>query len=213
MWPLAPDSHLLTQTLWNWRTAVCASLILQVSLVHTRVHFLGLPWRITGNQYLEATEIYFPTVLEASAGLASLWRLLLFLAFSRIWWLLTFLVAASLQTCCRPHTAFSSLSLMRTPITGFRVHLEIQPVHSEGDQPWDFFGGNDARAETPVLWPPHAKSWVIGKDPDAGRDWRQEEKGMTEDEMAGWHHWLDGRESEWTPGVGDRQGGLACCDS
>ena len=64
-----------------------------------------------------------------------------------------------------------------------------------------------------MLWPPHVKSWLIGKDPDAGRDWEQEEKGMTEDEMAGWHHWLDGRESEWTPGVGDGQGGLACCDS
>ena len=90
---------------------------------------------------------------------------------------------------------------------------EIQPVHSEGGQPWDFFGRNDAKAETPVLWPPHAKSWLIGKDSDARRDWGQEEKGMTEDEMAGWHHWLDGHESVWTPGVGDGQGGLACCNS
>ena len=91
---------------------------------------------------------------------------------------------------------------------------EIQPVHSKGDQPWDFFGRNDAEAETPVLWPPHVKSWLIGKDSDAGGgDWEQEEKGMTEDEMAGWHHWLNGRESEWTLGVGDGQGGLACFDS
>ena len=90
---------------------------------------------------------------------------------------------------------------------------EIQPVHSEGDQPWVFFGRTDAKAETPVLWPPHAKSWLIGKDSDAGRDWGKEEKGTTENEMAGWHHWLDGRESEWTPGVGDGQGGLVCCDS
>ena len=90
---------------------------------------------------------------------------------------------------------------------------ESQTVHSEGDQPWYFFGRNDAKAETPVLRPPHAKSWLIGKDSDAGRDWGQEEKGMTEDEMAGWYHWLDGCESEWTPGVGDGQGGLACCDS
>ena len=67
--------------------------------------------------------------------------------------------------------------------------------------------------QAPVLWPPHVKSWLIGKDSDAGRDWGQEEKGTTEDEMAGWHHWLDGPESEWTPGVGDGQGGLACCDS
>ena len=88
---------------------------------------------------------------------------------------------------------------------------KFQPVHSEGDEPWDFFGRNDAKAETPVLWPSHAKSWLIGKDSDAGGDWGQEEKGTTEDEMAGWHHQLDGRESERTPGVGDGQGGLACC--
>ena len=69
------------------------------------------------------------------------------------------------------------------------------------------------KAETPVFWPPHAKSWLIGKDSDAGRDWGQERKRTTEDEMAGWHHWLDGRESEWTPGDGDGRGGLACCDS
>ena len=73
---------------------------------------------------------------------------------------------------------------------------EIQPVHSEGDQPWDFFGRNDAKAETPVLWPPHVKSWLIGKASDAGRDWGPEEKETTEDEMAGWHHGLDGGESE-----------------
>ena len=90
---------------------------------------------------------------------------------------------------------------------------EIQLVHSEGDQSWVFFGRNDAKAETPVLWPPHAKSWLIEKDPDAGREWGQEEKGTTEDEMAGWHHRLNGCKFEWTPGVGDGQGGLACCDS
>ena len=90
---------------------------------------------------------------------------------------------------------------------------EIQPVHSKGDQSWVFFGRNDAKAETPVLGPPHAKSWLVGKDSDAGRDWGQEEKGTTEDEMAGWHHCCDGLESEWTPGVGDGQEGPACCDS
>ena len=73
---------------------------------------------------------------------------------------------------------------------------EIQPVHSEEDQPWEFFGTNDAKGETPVLWPPHAKCRLIGKDSDAGRDWGQEEKGTTEDEMARWHHGLDGHESE-----------------
>ena len=84
---------------------------------------------------------------------------------------------------------------------------EIQPVHSKEDQPWVFFGRDAAKAETPVLWPPHAKSWLIGKDSDAGRDWGQEEKGMT-DEMAGWHHRLEGCEFELSLGVGDGQGGL-----
>ena len=90
---------------------------------------------------------------------------------------------------------------------------EIQQVHPKGDQSWVFFGRTDAEAETPILRPPHVKSWLIGKDPDAGRDWGQEEKGLTEDEMAGWHHWLDGHEFEWTSGVGDGQRGLVCYDS
>ena len=83
---------------------------------------------------------------------------------------------------------------------------EIQPVHPRGDQSWVFIGRTDTEAETPILWPSHAKSWLIGKDPDAGRDWRQEEKGTIEDEMAGWHHRLEGHEFElsgWTE--------LNCC--
>ena len=91
---------------------------------------------------------------------------------------------------------------------------EIQPVHSEGDQPWVFIArGTDAEAETPILWPPDAKNWLIGKDPDAGKDWRREEKGTTEGEMVGWHHWLDGHGFRWTLQVGDGQGGLVCCGS
>ena len=89
---------------------------------------------------------------------------------------------------------------------------EIQAVHPKGDQSWLFTGRTDARAETLVLWPPHAKSWLIWKDPDAGKDWRQE-KGMTEGEVVGWHHRLNRHGFGWTPGVGDGQGGLACCDS
>ena len=90
---------------------------------------------------------------------------------------------------------------------------EIQPVNAKRNQSWIFIGRNDAKVKIPVLWPPHVKSWLIVKDSDGGRDWGQEEKGTTEDEMAGWYYWLDGCESEWTPGVGDGQGGLACCDS
>ena len=90
---------------------------------------------------------------------------------------------------------------------------EIQPAHPKGDQSWVFIGRTDAEAETPILWPPDAKNWLTGKDPDAGKDWGQEEKGMTEDEMVGWHRWLYGHGFGWTLGVGDRQGGPACCDS
>ena len=90
---------------------------------------------------------------------------------------------------------------------------EIQPVYSKGNQSWVFIGRTDAKAETLILWLPHAKSWLIGKDSDAGRDWRKEEKGTAEDEMVGWHHWLGEHKFEWTQGVGDGRGGLACCDS
>ena len=85
---------------------------------------------------------------------------------------------------------------------------EIKPVNSKGNQPWIFIGRTNAKAEAPILWPPAAKSQLIGKDPDAGKDWRQE-KGMTEDEMVGWHHWLNG--DEWALGDGEGQGSLACC--
>ena len=87
---------------------------------------------------------------------------------------------------------------------------EIQPVHPKGNQSWIFIGRTDAEAETPILWPPDAKNWLILKNPDAGQDWRQE-KRTTEDEMVGWHHRLDGHEFEQIPRVGDRQGSLSCC--
>ena len=90
---------------------------------------------------------------------------------------------------------------------------EIQPVHPKRDQSWVFMGRTDVEAETPILWPPDAKSWLTGKDPDTGKDWRQEEKGMTEDEMVGWHHRLNEHGFGWTPRVGDGQGGLGCCRS
>ena len=85
-----------------------------------------------------------------------------------------------------------------------------QPVHPKRDQSWVFIFRTDVEAETPILWLPDAKSWLIGKDPDAGKDWRQEEKGTTEDEMVGWHHRLNGHEFRQTLGVGDGQGGLVC---
>ena len=100
--------------------------------------------------------------------------------------------------------------LLRVPWTERRSN---QSILKEIHQSWVFIERIDAKAETPVLWPPHANSWLIGKNSDAGRDWGREEKGTTEDEMAGWHHQLDGHEFGWTPGVGDGQGGLVCCNS
>ena len=88
---------------------------------------------------------------------------------------------------------------------------EIKPVHPKENQSWVFIGRTDAEAETLILWPPDAKNWLIWKDPDAGMDWRREEKGATEDEIVGWHHWLYGHEFEQVLGVCDGQGGLACC--
>ena len=88
---------------------------------------------------------------------------------------------------------------------------EIQSVHPKGYQSWIFIGRTDAETEAPILWPHDAKNWLIGKDPDAGKDWRQEEKGMTVDEIVGWHHRLGGHEFKQALGVGDGQGGLACC--
>ena len=99
--------------------------------------------------------------------------------------------------------------LLRVPWTTRRSN----PVHPKGDQSWMFIGRTYAEAETPILGVPHAKNWLIGKDPDAGRNWEQEEKGTSEDEMHGWHHRLNGREFEWTPGVGGGQGGLVCCET
>ena len=91
------------------------------------------------------------------------------------------------------------------------LDCKIKPINPKGKKPWIFIGRTDAEAEAPVLWPPDVKSWLIGKDPDAGKDRRQEEKGMTEDEMVGWHHWLSGHEFEQTLGDGEGQGSLECC--
>ena len=113
---------------------------------------------------------------------------------------------------CRRIDAFETVLLEKTLESPLDCK-EIQPVHPKAYKSWVLIGRTDAEAETPILWPPHAKSWLIWKDPDAGKDWGQEVKGTTEDEISGYHHWLDGRESGWTLGVGDGQGGLVCCSS
>jgi len=114
------------------------------------------------------------------------------------------------ESCAPKNWCFWTVVLEKT----LESHLdckEIQPVHPKGDQSWVFIGTTDAKTETPILWPPEAKNWLIWKDPDAGVDWRREEKRTTEDKMVGWHHRFNECEFEQTPGVGDGQGGLACC--
>ena len=127
---------------------------------------------------------------------------------SHVWmWELDYKESWALKNWC-----FWTVVLEKTPESPLdckKIHL----VHSKGNQSWVFIGKTDVEAETPILWPPDAKSWLIWKDPDAGKDWGQEEKGTTEDEMVGWHHWLDGHGFGWTLGVGDGQGGLVCCSS
>ena len=112
-------------------------------------------------------------------------------------------------------TSFTWLSMVHFPqVVTLESPLdckEIQPVHPKGDQSWMVIGRTDVEAETPILWPPDAKNWLIWKDPDAGKDWGQKEKGTTEDEMVGWHYRLSGHEFEQIPGVGDGQGGLVYC--
>ena len=107
---------------------------------------------------------------------------------------------------------FWTVVLKKTPESPLNCK-EIQQVHPKGNQSWLFIGMTNAEAETPILWPPDVKKWLLRKDPDVGKDWRQEEKGMTEDEMVGWYHRLNGHEFEQALGVGDGQGSLVCCSS
>ena len=109
---------------------------------------------------------------------------------------------------CKIWTTVVLEKTLESPLDG----KEIQPVHPKGNQSWILVGRTDVKGEIPILWPPDVKSWLPGKDPDAGKDWRQEEKGMTEDEKVGWHHWLDGHEFEQALGIGDGEVSLACCN-
>ena len=123
---------------------------------------------------------------------------------SHVWmWVLDYKESGATKNWC-----FWTMVLEKT-LEGPLDSKEIEPVHPKGNQSWIFIGRTDA--EAPILWPLNAKNWLTGKDPDAGKDWRWKEKGTTEDETVGWHHRLNGHEFEWTPGVGDGQGGLACC--
>ena len=150
------------------------------------------------NSMFKSTDITLPTKVCQSYGFSS----------SHVWmWELDHKESWAPKNWC-----FWTVVLEKT-LESPLVCKEIKLVHPKGNQSWIFIGRTDAKAETPIFWPPHARSWLIWKDPDAGRGWGHEEKGTTEDEMAGWHHRLNGHEFEWTPGVVDGQGGLACCNS
>ena len=114
------------------------------------------------------------------------------------------------ESCVLKNWCFQTLVLEET-FESLLDSKEIKPINPKGNQPWLFTGRTDAEVETPILWPPDVKTWLIGKDPDAGKEWRQEEKGMTEDEMVGWHHQLNGQEFEQTPGDSEGQASLVCC--
>ena len=141
-----------------------------------------------------------------------LWDFLTFLflfASLLVWFLLLFGGWAWCLSVKKLNICHPIVVLEKTPESPLDCK-EIKPVNTKGNQPWIFIGRTDAETQALILWPPDVKSWLTGKDPDAGKDWRQE-KGMTEDEMVGWHHWLNGHEFEQTPGDSEGQGSLACC--
>ena len=126
-----------------------------------------------------------------------------------VFWMLSFQLNHE-ESCVLKNWCFWTVVLEKTPENPLDSK-EIKPVNLKGNQPWIFTGRTDAEAETIILWPPDVKSWLIGKVLDAGRHWRQEEKGTMEDEVVGCHHWLDGPEFEQAPGVDDGQASLLCC--
>ena len=147
--------------------------------------------------YMSVHVLFVPSPLERHWIVFTFWLLQIMLLWAFMCKLLGRQVFTSLAYTLRSELLKHMVTLVLEKTLESPLDCkEIHPVHPKGDQSWVFIGRTDAKAETPILWPPHVKSWLIGKDPDAGRDWGQEEKGTTEDEMAGWHHWLDGHEFE-----------------
>ena len=161
------------------------------------------PWKESYDQprqHIKKQRCYFVNKGPSSQGYGS--------SSSHVWmWELDYKESWALKNWC--FWTVMSEKALESPLDC----KEIQPVRSEGDQSWVSIGRTDVEAEIPILRSPDVKSWLIGKDPDAGKDWGEEEKGMTEDEMVGWHHRLNGLGVGWTLGVGDGQGGLGCCIS
>ena len=172
-----------------------------LQLVIAAMKLKDAPWKKIydqSRQHIKKQRHYFVNKGSSSQGYG--------FSSSQIWmWELDYKESWALKNWC-----FWTVELEKT----FKSPLdskEIQPIHPKVNKSWIFFGRTDVEAETPVLWPPDVNSWLIWKHPDAGKDWRQEDKGTTEDKMVGWHHKLNGHEFEQAPGVGDGQGSLACC--
>ena len=182
---------------WHWPTCVLLKARITSCLYLPTVPSTSLA---ASRQHIKKQRHYFVNKGPSSQGYG--------FSSGHVWmWELDYKERWALKNWC-----FWTVVLEKT-LEGPLDWKESQPVHPKGDQSWVFFGRTDAEAETPILWPPDVKSWLIGKDPDAGKDWGQEEKGTTEDKMVGWHHWLNGHGFGWTPGVGDGRGGLECCGS
>ena len=152
---------------------------------------------------LKSRDISLPTKIHT---VKAMFCFALFFFSSRVWiWELDHKEGWELKNWC-----FWTVVLEKTLVSSLD-YKEIKPVNAKGNQSWIFIGRTDSEAETPKLWPPDAKSWLIRKDPDARKNWRQEEKGLTEDEMVEWHHWLNGHEFEQSLGDGEGQGSLVYC--
>ena len=163
-----------------------------------RLLLLGRKAMTNLDSILKSRDITLPTKVSPVKAM--------FFSSSHVWmWELDYKESQALKNWC-----FWNVVLEKTLESPLDCK-EIQPVNPKGNQSWIFTGRTDAEAEASVLWPPHGKSWLTGKNSDAGKDWRQEEKGTAEDEMVGWHHWLNGHEFEHAPEVGDWQGSLVCC--
>ena len=143
--------------------------------------------------------LYFSFLLLYIANIIKFW----------FWYCFTRRFRISRYCCCFLFLLTSNF----TTLWSYNLYKEIKPVNPKGNQPWIFPGRTDAETEAPILWPPDVKSWLMGRDPDAGEDWRQEEKGTAEDKVVGWHPWLNGYEFEQTLGDGKRWGSLACCST
>ena len=184
----------------QWETLFfCAPKSLQMVTAAMKLTTLA-PWKKSydqSRQHIEKQRHYFANKGPSSQSFG--------FSNSHVWmWELDYKESWALKNWC-----FWTVVLEKTLESPLDCK-EIQPVHPKENQSWLFIGKIDAEAETPILWPPDLKYWLIWKDPDAGKDWRQEEQGMTEDEMVEWHHWLNGHEFEYSLEVGDGWGGLAC---